>query len=474
MAKHNLPSTGSKDYVVLTGTKSGYRPYGAIEGAWKDKGPEIMIAGPYETGKTLGALQKVHNLLLKYPGARALMVRKSYKSVITSALPSYYNKVLPYPPSHAKCPIHPYGGGKPEWIDYPNGSVLLIGGLDDPQKVLSSEYDFIFVPQAEELTLNDWEQLLSRNTGRAGNAPYSQIIGDCNPDVPTHWILGRKTLSVYHSRHTDNPMLFERDKEYNLVTDEDGEPVMTKQGERSMTALQSLTGVRYKRGYLGLWVGAEGLVYEGFDPAIHVIDDIEIPAHWRRFRVFDFGYNHPFVCQFWALDHDNVLHLYKEIYMSGRTVRQHVNGFGGHIGVRQLSYGQNFEVNVCDWDAEDRATLEEELHIETLSADKRISTGIEAVQNRLKVRGNGKPGILFHRNALVETDDELKTKYLATCTIDEFASYVWRKLKDGGEETARDEAPIKKEDHGLDAVKYMVAYLDSQVQYGKPGTVKYA
>ncbi len=142
--------------------------------------------------------------------------------------------------------------------------------------------------------------------------------------------------------------------------------------------------------------------------------------------------------------------------------------------MRQLSLGHEFEANICDWDAEDRATLEDMLGIETISADKRISTGIEAVQHRLKIGNNGRPRIFFARDALVEVDEELKMRYQPTNTIEEFPAYIWRTMKEGKEATAKDEVPVKAADHGMDAVKYMVAYLDSQVQYGKPGFVRYA
>lgn len=461
-------------YVVLTQGARGYRPCGTAVEAWRCKDPEIMLAGPYETGKTFLALQKLHALMMTFPNARALMVRKSYKALIPSALASYYNKVLPIPPGNRNCPVDVYGGGKPDWITYPNDSRIILGGLDNPEKVLSSEYDYIFVPQAEELTLHDWEQLKSRNTGRAGNVPYPQMIGDCNPDVPTHWILNRPALTVFHFKHTDNPTLYKRNSRNELVLDDEGQLVKTEQGDRTMAVLESLSGVRYKRGFLGLWVGAEGQVYEDFDQQIHVLDNIEPRPEWRKFRVFDFGYNHPFVCQFWALDHDDVLYLWKEIYMSRRTVRQHVEGVGGMPGIRQLSYGHDFEANICDWDAEDRATLEEMLGITTIAADKRISTGIEAVQHRLKLQGNNRPKIMFSRNALHEVDDDLKMNYKPTMTIEEFPSYVWRNMKEGTEETSKDEKPVKQADHGMDDVKYMVAYLDGQVQYGKPGYVRYA
>ena len=35
--------------------------------------------------------------------------------------------------------VLPYGGNKPEWYDYPNGSRIWIGGMDKPGKVLSAE-----------------------------------------------------------------------------------------------------------------------------------------------------------------------------------------------------------------------------------------------------------------------------------------------------------------------------------------------
>jgi hypothetical protein len=46
----------------------------------------------------------------------------------------------------------------------------------------------------EEIRLDDYEKLVGRATGRAGNAPYPQVMGDCNPDAPTHWILNRPRL----------------------------------------------------------------------------------------------------------------------------------------------------------------------------------------------------------------------------------------------------------------------------------------
>ncbi len=417
-------------------SKMGYQAFGAAREFWRYKGPEAILAGPYETGKTLAALHKLNALVVKYPGSRGLMVRKTYKSLISSAVVTFEHKVLAYPPTDPRCKITKFGGEKPEWYDYPNGSRISLGGMDNPDKFLSAEYDFIYINQAEELALDDYEKLTGRATGRAGNAPYAQVFGDCNPASEIHWIKRRERLKLFESRHKDNPTLFNQ---------ETGE--ITEQGIKTMEALDALTGVRYKRGRHGLWVGAEGQVYE-YDPAIHLLDRFPIPGDWRRFRVIDFGYRNPFVCQWWALDHDDRLYLYREIYMTERTVKVHA--------AQIKEYTERIETTIADHDASDRATLAEN-GISTVSAKKDIERGIEKVQERLKLRGDGTPGLYILRDSVVEIDETRQTKYRPTCTADEFPGYIYPELK---ESKTDDEKPVKVDDHGMDALRYMVMHLD--------------
>jgi phage terminase large subunit len=471
-----------QEYVIVSNTPSGegYMPVGNVRDFFAYRGSEAILSGPYETGKTIGALYKLHLQLSKYPNARALVVRKQYSDLKSSAWMTYIDKVLPFPPDDERCPVEVIGGNNPFLVRYPNGSLMRLGGLDiNPNKVLSAEYDFIFVPQAEELDQDDWQMCLGRTTGRSGNTPYTQITGDCNPDVPTHWILNRPTLRVFHTLHTDNPTLFRWDSTnvdgknvLRLRKDDNGDPVPTPQGEKTMSILSSLTGVLRERGFLGHWVGAEGQVYPEFRKEVHVIKPFNIPPDWPRFRVFDFGYRHPFVCQWWAEDGDGRLYLYREVFHTERTVQQHVSGeMTVFPGIRELSGQEVYEANICDWNAEDRATLEAELGIRTLSADKAISSGIQLVQERLTVQGDGKPRIMFFQDARVEVDDELRKNYRPTSTIEEFPGYVWPGLKESVAR-ASDERPIKLGDDGMDAMRYMVAYRDMHIK-GKPGSRQY-
>lgn len=418
----------------------GYKAYGAAATFWRYHGPEVLLSGPYETGKTMACLHKLNALLAKYAGARGLMVRKTLNSLFNSAVVTFERKVLAYPPDDPRCPIEKYGGERPAHYDYPNGSRLVLGGMDKADKFLSSEWDFIYVNQAEELKLDDWEKLTGRATGRSGNAPYAQVMGDCNPGPPHHWIKHRERLKVLSSKHEDNPALFDP-----------ATGAITEQGIRTMAALDALTGVRYKRGRLGLWAGAEGQVYEDWRDDVHLIDRFDIPESWPRYRCIDFGYKNPFVCQWWAVDHDDRLYLYREMYMTQRTVRVHA----AHI--KALSEGERYVTTISDHDASDRATLAEN-GIPTAPARKDVRRGIQKVQERLKVQGDGKPRLFLMRDSLVERDPELAGTFKPTCTQEEFPGYIYPESREGKPEN---EEPVKVDDHGMDALRYMVMHLDA-------------
>lgn len=395
---------------------------------------EVMLAGPAETGKTMGGLHKLDTLLRRYAGAQATIVRKVRASMDGTVLASYRRLI------DQRGGVVPYGGNKPEWYDYANGSRLWVAGLDNPGKALSSERDVIYVNQAEELALDDWQTLTTRATGRGAVVPYPQVFGDCNPGPAHHWIKHRPSLRLLESRHEDNPALFTPD----------GTP--TEQGIRSLAVLDALQGVLKERLRYGRWVSAEGAVY-AFDARLHLIDPLLIPSHWRKIRAIDFGYTNPFVCLWLAIDGDGRIIVYRELYMSGRTVKRHAEM------INALSAGEAYEATVADHDAEDRATLEEN-GIATIPASKAISPGIQAVEERLKVAGDGKPRLFIVKNALVERDDVLAAKYQPYSTEQEFDAYIWPKSADN--KTIK-ETPVDAYNHGLDALRYGVMYVDGGV-----------
>ena len=431
-------------YVIDHKNDEGIKFYGGAREAWRYKGHEYVLDGPYETGKTFANLYRLNALLLKYPKARAVITRNTYNSLLSTAVVTYEEKVLDIHPDLPNSPIKKYGGSRPTHYVYPNKSHLLLVGLDKPQKLLSGEFDYILFVQLEETTLNAYELALGRCTGRAGNVPYPQVFSDCNPGDPEHWILKRSSLKMFKQLHKHNPMLFDQDKQ-----------VWTVQGELTREILSGLTGLRYKRGFLGEWAGAEGAVYEEYSRAIHVIEPFEIPDGWRRFRAIDFGYTNPFVCQWWTMDHDGRLYMYREIYMSRRTVADHA------VQIVELTGDEKIEFTIADSaGAEERATLSQN-GVKTRATKKgkdSIASGIEKVQLRLRDAGDGKPRLFFFEGATVEIDPYMDEIKRPTSTAQEMPSYSY---PDGVDGKPNKEVPIDVDNHGLDAMRYLVDELDS-------------
>ena len=427
-------------------TTRSYTPWGAAREAQGNRDPELLLSGPAGTGKSIACLHKIHASMLRHPGARALILRKTRESLTESGLVTYEEKVIP-----AASPLSAGAQRRMrQSYRYPNGSELVVGGMDKASKVMSTEYDLIYVQEATELEENDWESLTTRL--RNGVMPYQQLLADCNPDRPTHWLKQRADQGrtvLLESRHEDNPLLF-------------GGGDWTEAGRTYIDRLDRLTGARRERLRFGRWAAAEGLVYEGWDRAIHVLPNAanplrSIPAEWPRYWAVDFGYTNPFVWQQWAADPDGRLYLEREIYRTQTLVEDHARA------ILMAASGARPRAVVCDHDADGKGTLERHLGVGTLNAKKDIMAGIQAVHVRLRAAGDGKPRLFVMADALVERDQELAEAKRPVCTEQEFDGYQWQKGVDG---KPNKEAPVDVDNHGLDAARYMVMHLDPVRQWG--------
>jgi PBSX family phage terminase large subunit len=421
-----------------------YRPRGAAYDLFSCRDGMVCLDGPTRTGKTLGILMKIHLALLKYPGAKALMLRKTHASLTGSILDTYKTDVL-----HPLDRVKFHGGSAkepPAWL-YPNGAKWVVGGMDKPEKVLSTAYDIINFHEAIEATVTDIEVLSTRLSNNV--MPYQQIIMDTNPSYPEHWLNKRMqdgSITRLISRHEDNPILF----------GDDGK--MTAFGETYLARLDALTGVRYLRLRKGIWAAAEGTVYQdAWDSAINLIDRFPIPREWPRYLSIDFGYTNPFCCQWWAVDPDGRMYLYREIYMTQMLVEDLVPIIIEESGWKKdngdpLPYGI-----IHDHDAEDAATLQKHMRIAGFNftfarAIKTVSVGIQSTASRMRKAGDGKPRLYILRDTLVKVDTRLQAASRPYCTLHELDEYIWNEKKD---------APVKENDHGLDPARYMVMHLEA-------------
>jgi phage terminase large subunit len=86
---------------------------------------------------------------------------------------------------------------------YLNGNLVEFISLDQPQKIRGRKRDLLYINEANELTYEDWQQLILRTEGRA--------ILDYNPSDAFHWIydkvVTRDDCDFFQTTYIDNPFL---------------------------------------------------------------------------------------------------------------------------------------------------------------------------------------------------------------------------------------------------------------------------
>lgn len=492
----------------LTGLRSDpsrpYRPVGTLEGLFYDAGPTVVAVGPAGTGKSRCILEKFHLLLEECPGLRALMIRSTRESLSETGMMTYEEQVLPV--GH-----YLLTGTKRkhrQLYQYQNGSSFVMGGMDNLQNIMSGEYDLIYVQEGLDVSRADIQDLDTRV--RHDACPLQQMYIDVNPGPPRHWLRQAELageFSFHNSVHEDNPTLFEEAPEVvqaslarwakgKIDAGEVGKkwPVRakdgrfgrwTKKGVAYIARLDRLTGARLKRLRYGLWASAEGAVYEDvWNADLHIVPWFQPSAHWKRVWVLDFGFTAPAVLRKAAIDPDDRIWNYYEIYHTRRTVEEHakkaMNDSGwdwsperGHVAIRPDPEPLP-SVVVCDWDAQGRVVFEQCTGLRTVAAykgsNRGIDSGLQAVRKRLELRSDKRPGMYYMRNMLAERDESLKVEAKPQCTVEEFDGYVWDEQVKG---RGLKEKPKQVDDHGMDTDRYLVCYVDDVRDNFDPDDVPY-
>ncbi len=206
----------------------------------------------------------------------------------------------------------------------------------------------------------------------------------------------------------------------------------------------------YLREYEAEWVQLDGLVYQEFRPEDHVTDAAELDPRLPVDLCFDFGTTEasPFValvCQ----RSGEALHVCNELRIENRSTLGCAERLLEWWLQNRYPRGETAS-SIGDIAARDsRLVLEQTLRGEGILASGRVATMKQLVE----------PGIERIRNLLRE--NRLIIHPRCRGLIEEFTSYTWRQPPRDGEP---EPGPRKSFDHGLDALRYLVTYLEQPAQ----------
>lgn len=392
-------------------TEMEYRPRGGQWQVFKATDPEVLAVGPAGTGKTLAICWRMHVDALRYPKSRQLMSRATLESLKPAALTTFMESVQP-----ERVGVRYFGGNTvtPAEFQYPNGSVIQVTSLEKPAKVKSSEYDRAYINEVTEVPESTYEMVKSRL--RWGHMPFQQIITDCNPAGPKHWIkqrCERGQTRMIPTTHKDNPAYWDR-------TANDWTPLGRTYVENT---LAGLTGVERKRLYQGIWAVAEGVVYPDFDTTM--IREMET-EHWRTFLTADIGSRNPTaILTLHLRPADNWIHVSREFYRTNMTSTDILGAL-----MREADAVKPEKIFI-DPSAKSYIDDLKRKRYPATGANNEIITGIQ------KVRGVIADGFSI--------DPSCQN------TIDEFGMYAY---KDNPK--VETDKPEKEHDHAMDALRYGV------------------
>ena len=304
-----------------------------------------------------------------------------------------------------------------------NGSEIWIGGLGDREqadKILGHEYNTIYFNEISQLSYAAVTTAYSRLAMKVQGC-RNLFFYDCNPGSPLHWAY--KIFVLKRTFLSGDPL--EKPELYTsmLLNPEDNRENLPE--DYIADILDGLPEKQRARFRDGLWVKAEGVIYDKFDESM-IVKTSDLPERFDRFAAGqDFGLNITFVKIGWLDDVVYVLNDYGAFNMTTQSFNEELMARGW----MDCPDGMGLPV-YCDPAGGER---------------------IQEITGGLKANNSVESGIDFI-NAKIE-----RRQFYVSEKCTGILSEIWDYCRDESGEI------VKVNDHYLDALRYAVF---SDVQQG--------
>lgn len=374
--------------------------------------------GSVSTGKTVCTSFRFLEMIDQCPDNEIAMIGKTSTTIYNNVI----KLIFETPELSIFRPFCTWSPSRRE-LKYKNKTITTYGAKDEGSTQLIQGRS-LSLAYCDEMTLytDSFIHMLDTRLRK----PHSMAIASMNPTYPGHiiksWIdkaqAGDPNYYEMHFTLEDNPFL---PKDYK---------------ERIKN---SLTGLSYKRNYLGLWCVAEGAIFDFFDRDIHVLKKPPCAAEYFIASI-DYGISNAFACVIIGVStgkytqSSKKLWVEKEYYWDCKVKgRQKINS---EFANDMQDFLEPYGVRAIYIDPSALAMKLElqrrGMHI--VEANNDVQYGIETMCSEM-AKGN-----LY---------------VLDSCPnlIREIEGYIWDEKKSA----QGDDAPVKKSDHAVDAMRYALA-----------------
>ena len=347
----------------------------------------VIAQGGSRSGKTF-------NILI-YWIYRLLQEDKKTLTIVRKTLPSLKNSVLKdliqvlelfeiYDPNkfHKQEGFYELGSNIINWTS-----------VDEPQKIRGMKRDYLYCNEANELKIEDWNQLIFRTTDK--------VICDLNPSELNSWVYD----------------LEKRDDSYMFKTTWRDNPFVSDTIIKELESLKEKDENLYRIYNLGEKGIANQLVFKKFSTIEKIPEGMKLLG-----RGMDFGYNSPTTLIEIYKDEDN-LYMRELLYTKNKTMPDII------YQMEQLGFDKT----------------------DTIWCDSALPQNIEELK---RSRFNVKP---VNKKSILHGIDLIKRHHIwiestSTNTIKEFQTYRFKEDKDGN----LIDTPEDDNNHSIDAIRYVL------------------
>jgi phage terminase large subunit len=359
----------------------------------------VVNRGGAGSSKSVSVLQVLLLKFLREKRKKILIIRKTLPSLRTSTHEAFMELL-------SDNGLTDFIRQEKQFLNYYYGSNKIhFGSVDDPEKIKSSNYSYIFMEEATDFTYNDFQLLKLRLREPSVDGVRNQMFLAFNPVDEFHWIKdkvleGEAGVEEIHSTYRDNPYL---DDEY-------------------ISDLEALINQdpNYHRIYtLGQWGKLENLIYRNWK----AVEFYKERLH-DKFYGLDFGFNAPSALIEISPEKDSSdIYLKELIYQSKLTNAQLIERMK-----KLIPRSKRHRPIYCDSAEPDRIKEIRLAGFNAKEAKKNVQDGIDFVKRKnLKI---------------LKSDENI---------IKEVQSYSYKVDKDGN---VKNDDPVDFMNHALDAIRY--------------------
>ena len=410
----------------------------------------MVFAGGFGTGKTDALVIEALAQTLLIPGNLGLIGRKTIDSFRKSTLETLLRLAPPGSIIRHNKTEHE--------IEFINKSKIvymqLDAGRDAVDRIKSMNLGWFAVDQLEEIDHEVFLAAQGRLRRKGSNRCDFHTVNPAGHDwIWRIWVAGEApdgeaneyglVESVTWPEGVDAPW---SDAEVAAHSDN---PYLPADYIRSLLAYPE----RWKKRFVHChWDSFEGLIWPEFKEGIHLKQRFNIPKNWPRYVAMDYGYRNPTAVLWFTVSPQGQIFVYNSHYRSEWRIAD-------HVPVIRAKCGHDL---IKDWLADPSISKQ--------GYDGKTIASEYAKFGMFWNPANNDVGAGINRVGEYFTPDESDNCRLYIFSdlpdigefLKEMGSYVWKDIKVGSDKSDP-EAPKKKNDHFMDALRYGVMWIHERI-----------